>query len=186
MAALFSPRANLKARVTLIVALGLFAGAPLALMAWVRTPAATRQHAVVAQPVSFDHRLHAGGLGLDCRYCHTGVERSAVAGVPPTAACVGCHRPSLMQTGVFAPVRESQRTQKPIAWSRVNALPDFVFFDHSIHVAKGFGCAACHGRVEQMARVEQVTPMTMGWCMSCHRDPGPGLRRLTSCTTCHR
>lgn len=219
MPALFPRWTNVVARGSLLAIIAIAGGVPLGLMLWVRSPAATGQYANVSQPIPFDHRLHAGGLKLDCRYCHTGAERAASAGVPPTAACVGCHRPALMQTAVFAPVRRSQQTERPIAWNRVNALPDFVFFNHSIHVAKGIGCETCHGRVDQMARVQQATPMTMGWCLSCHRDPAPHLRppaevtvmgwdsahhrpqtdslaarlsrehavrRLTSCTTCHR
>ena len=219
MSALFPRWTNVVARGSLLALIVVAAGIPLGLMLWVRTSFATGAHTNVPQPVAFDHRLHAGGLGVDCRYCHASSERSATAGIPPTAACVGCHVDQVNASSILAPVRQSLATRKPIAWRRVNALPDFVFFDHSIHVAKGIGCESCHGRVDEMRRVEQAAPLSMGWCLGCHRDPAPYLRprsevttmgwdsaharprldslgarlmhvysvrRLTSCTTCHR
>ena len=216
MAALFPPWANAAARATLVACAVVGTGVPLGLMAWVRTPNATRQYAPVSQPVPFDHRLHVTGFGIDCRYCHSAVERSATAGIPATSMCVPCHTESWMRSPQLAPVRQSMATGQPIPWNRVHALPDFVYFDHSAHVTKGVGCETCHGRVDRMAQVYQAAPLTMQWCVSCHRDPAPHLRpdsaitamgwrggeaepalgrrlaatyrvrSLTNCTTCHR
>lgn len=183
MPALFPRWTNVVARGTLVAVAVIGVGVPAALMLWVRTSFATGEHATVAQPVPFDHRIHAHALRIDCRYCHATAEQAASAGLPPTSACVGCHNAVWLASAPFAPVRASLTSGRPIAWQRVNALPDFVFFNHSIHVAKGVGCETCHGRVDQMARVEQVTPMSMGWCLSCHRDPAPHLRPLTEITT---
>jgi hypothetical protein len=162
-----------------VVALGL----PLVLMAYVRTPLVTGERTTVAQPMPFDHRIHAHALRIDCAYCHATVTTAASAGVPPTTACVGCHNKALLASATFAPVRASLAAHKPIVWRRVNALPDFAFFNHSIHVAKGVGCETCHGRVDQMAQVWQATPLSMGWCVSCHRDPAPQLRPRAEITT---
>src|SRR5262249_29689936 len=161
---------------SLVMIVAIMIGVPIALMLWVRTSFAIGQYASVAQPIQFDHRVHAHSLRIDCRFCHSTVDVSAHAGVPPTTACVGCHTQAIQESKTFAPVRASLMANRPIAWQRVNELPDFVFFDHSIHVAKGVGCETCHGRVDRMARVSQVRPLTMGWCLSCHRDPAPNLR----------
>jgi hypothetical protein len=184
MPALFPRWSNAVARGTLLGALAVAVIIPLALMVWVRTGFATGRHARVVQPVSFDHRLHAHALRIDCAYCHSSVARAATAGFPPTSACIGCHNAALVQSAAFTPVRASLASGKPIRWQRVNALPDFVFFNHSIHVAKGLQCAACHGRVDRMATVRQEAPLSMGWCVSCHRQTG--IERLTDCSTCHR
>jgi hypothetical protein len=176
MSALFPRWTNVVARGSLLGLIALAGGVPLGLMLWVRTSFATGERADVPQPIPFDHRLHAGALQLDCRYCHASAVGAASAGIPPTAACIGCHNEPTLATEMFAPVRQSMETGRPIAWRRVDALPDFAFFDHSIHLAKGVGCETCHGRVDQMARVEQATPLSMNWCVSCHRDPTPHLR----------
>lgn len=197
MTALFPRWTNTFARWSLLAIASLAVGVPVALMVWVRTSYATGKHAVIAQPVPFDHRVHAGALRIDCRFCHASVERAATAGLPPTVSCVGCHHASLVASSVFAPVRTSLATQRPIPWRRVNALPDFVFFNHSIHVARGVRCETCHGDVRSMARVQQATSLSMGWCLGCHRNPiaEPGVpiavdqgthARLTNCSTCHR
>ena len=191
MPALFPRWTNAAARGSLLAIVAIAGGVPLGLMAWVRTSYATGEHAAITQPVQFDHRIHANALKIDCRYCHSTAERGPSAGLPPTVACVGCHNASLLEGAVFAPVRASLSSGRPIPWRRVNALPDFVFFDHSVHVTRGVTCATCHGDVERMARVEQAAPMTMQWCVSCHRDPGgvagvQHARSLTSCSSCHR
>ncbi|HVX42110.1 MAG TPA: cytochrome c3 family protein [Gemmatimonadaceae bacterium] len=219
MPALFPRWTNIVARGSLLAIFAIAGGVPIALMVWVRTSYATGEHANVTQPVPFDHRVHTAGLGLDCRYCHATVMRAASAGFPPSSACIGCHRPSIVNSTMLTPVRNSIATQRPVAWRRVDALPDFVFFNHSIHVAKGIGCETCHGRVARMGQVAQAAPLSMRWCLDCHRDPTPhirpreavtimgwdaahgrpradslgvrlaqlyGVRRLTSCTTCHR
>lgn len=182
MPALFPRWTNALARGSLFGLIVVAIGVPLGLMLWVRTSFATGQHAKVTQPVPFDHRLHAGGLAIDCRYCHATAERAASAGLPPTRACVGCHTDPMLAAPIFAPVRVSLASSRPISWNRVNALPDFVFFNHSIHIAKGVGCETCHGRVDEMAQVRQAAPLTMGWCLECHRDPAPHLRPRSAIT----
>lgn len=128
------------------------------------------------QPVAFSHKLHAGELGMDCRYCHSTVEKAAHAAVPPTAVCMGCHTQVLPKSPKLELVRQSYQTGKPIPWVRVHMLPDYSFFDHSVHVAAGVGCASCHGRIDKMTRVYQHQPLSMGWCLDCHRDPNKHLR----------
>jgi hypothetical protein len=136
----------------------------------------TRQSITPKQPVPFSHEHHVGGLGIDCRYCHTSVETSAFAGLPPTRTCMTCHSQLYTNAAMLAPVRQSLAEGKPIRWVRVNALPDYVYFDHSVHVANGIGCTTCHGRVQEMPLMRQAAPLTMGWCLNCHRDPKPYLR----------
>jgi len=128
------------------------------------------------QPVPYSHRLHAGELGLDCRYCHANVERSYEAMVPPTQTCLGCHNVVRTDSARLAPVRASWASNDPIPWVRVHKLPDHVFFDHSVHLAAAVGCATCHDRIDQMEVVRQQEPLSMAWCLDCHRDPGPNLR----------
>jgi hypothetical protein len=130
----------------------------------------------VEQPVPFSHAHHVDGLGIDCRYCHASVEVSAVAEVPPTHTCMTCHSQVWNDSPLLEPVRESYRTSTPILWNRVHDLPDFAYFNHSIHVNKGVGCATCHGPVDEMALTYQAEPLTMGWCLECHRDPAQFLR----------
>lgn len=130
----------------------------------------------VAQPVDFPHNTHVVDVGLDCRYCHTTVETSNTASVPSTETCMSCH--SQIRTGSpqLQAVFESWESGQPIAWNRVHDLPDYVFFDHSVHVNNGVGCTSCHGRVDQMRTAVKTEPMTMGWCLECHRDPATQLR----------
>ena len=130
----------------------------------------------VEQPVAFSHSLHAGSMGLDCRYCHTTVETSNFANVPATENCMTCHAEVRVNPARLAVVEESWDTAAPIAWNRVHDMPDFVFFDHSIHVAKGVGCSDCHGPVHQMEGMWKNEPMTMGWCLECHKSPEDYLR----------
>ncbi len=128
------------------------------------------------QPVPYSHRLHAGELGLDCRYCHANVERSAVAMVPPTETCMNCHSLIRTDSAKLALIRESWKTGKAMEWVRVHKLPDHAYFDHSVHLNAGVGCSTCHGRIDQMDVVRQDKPLSMGWCLECHRDPTPNLR----------
>ena len=128
------------------------------------------------QPVQFSHKHHVGDDGIDCRYCHTAVETSSTAGLPSTQTCMNCHAQIWNDSPYLAPVFESWRTGRPIAWQRVHDLPDFVFFNHSIHVAKGVGCATCHGQVDDMPLVWQEASLQMEWCLQCHRNPAPNLR----------
>ena len=131
------------------------------------------------QPVPYSHRLHAGEMELDCRYCHANVEQSHEAMVPPTQTCMGCHTQVHPDSQRLAPVRESFETGASVEWVRVHQIPDHVFFDHSVHLAAGVGCVTCHGRVDQMEVVQIDQPISMGWCLDCHRDPGPSLRPRT-------
>lgn len=176
MPQLFRPYANSVARIVLVaivVVPFLAIGVAYLIM---RSEYITDQTITLNQPVPFSHVHHVGDLGLDCRYCHTGVETSPVAGVPPTHVCMTCHSQLYTQTAMLAPVRESIAEDRPIRWNKVNKLPDYVYFDHSIHIAKGVGCSTCHGAVDQMPLMRQAAPLTMGWCLNCHRDPTPYLR----------
>ena len=130
----------------------------------------------VEQVVPFSHKHHVGDDGIDCRYCHTSVETSAFAGIPPTHTCMTCHSQLFTQEPVLAPVVQSLRSGKPIRWKRIHDLPDFVYFNHGIHVAKGVGCEECHGRVDRMPLTWRVAPLTMQWCLDCHRNPEMHLR----------
>ncbi len=128
------------------------------------------------QPIPYSHKLHVGDLGLDCRYCHNTVEHASRAAIPPTATCMNCHANVLKESPRLAPLREAMATDQPVPWIRIHQLPDYAYFDHSVHVAAGVGCATCHGRVDQMAVVSLHAPLSMSWCLDCHRDPVPSLR----------
>jgi hypothetical protein len=134
------------------------------------------------QPVDYSHALHAGKLGIDCRYCHTGVEAGANATIPPTQTCMNCHKSIRTNSAKLALVRESYGTGAPIEWIRIHDLPDFVYFNHSAHVRRGVGCVSCHGRIDKMDVVYQVGLLSMGWCLDCHRNPEPHLRPLDKLT----
>jgi len=125
------------------------------------------------QPVPYSHALHAGRLGIDCRYCHTTVEKAAFAALPPTQTCMNCHSTIRTQSALLLPVRQSWATGFPVEWVKIHDLPHYVYFNHSAHVNHGVGCIECHGRVDQM---DQAKPLSMGWCLDCHRDPGSHLR----------
>lgn len=146
------------------------------LLAYVRSPLVTNQARPVEQPIEFDHRHHAGDEQIDCRYCHWTVEKSPSAGIPSTTVCMSCHAQVWNKSPYLTEVRKAFFADQPIPWVRVHNLPDFVYFNHAIHVGKGVGCATCHGRVDQMAAIEQVSTLTMSWCLDCHRDPKPSLR----------
>ncbi|AGC47969.1 MULTISPECIES: cytochrome c3 family protein [Myxococcus] len=146
------------------------------LMAYVRSPYVTGQQMPIEQPIEFDHRHHAGDEKIDCQYCHFSVDKSPSAGIPSTTVCMSCHAQVWNKSPYLTEVRKAFFADAPIQWVRVHNLPDFVYFNHSIHVNKGVGCASCHGRVDQMAAVEQFAPLTMAWCLECHRNPEPHLR----------
>jgi hypothetical protein len=216
MASVFPPWSNTAFRAAIVVVAsgGLLAVA--APMIWVRTPWARGQLDVADQPVDFDHRHHARDDGIDCAYCHNTVRRAATAGIPSTDKCLGCHDQIWSRSPMLEVVRRSYFSGAPIPWNRVHQLPGFVYFNHSIHVTRGFGCATCHGRVDRMPAVFQVATLTMGWCLDCHRNPERyirppeevtnmgwsaegrqeelgrelvktlGIRSLTHCSTCHR
>lgn len=153
----------------------------LALFAWIfstllRSSYATNQGVVLKQPVPFSHDHHVAGLGIDCRYCHTTVEKSSTAGMPPTETCMNCHKQIWTNADMLEPVRASYRDNVPIQWARVHDLPDFVYFNHSVHVAKGIGCVTCHGEVDKMPLMFQQASLQMEWCLDCHRDPAQHVR----------
>ena len=128
------------------------------------------------QPVPYSHKLHAGILGMDCRYCHIGVEVSDHATVPASQTCMNCHKVIRPDSRWLLPVRLSASQDVPVEWVRIHDLPDYVHFNHSVHVTAGVGCVDCHGRIDQMERVHQVEPLSMSWCLDCHRDPAPYIR----------
>jgi len=214
--ALFNRWTNTVSRLSVVVLFGTPVVLISLLMLWVRTPYGTKQYREVLQPIQFDHRHHVSDEGIECRYCHTTVDKSPSAGIPSTTVCMSCHAQIWSKSPYLQMVREAYFTDRPIQWRRVHNLPDYVYFNHSIHVNKGVGCVTCHGRVDEMPAVNQVAPLTMGWCVECHRHPEPNLRPLeyitsmtwkpngdpetvgaelakkynvhtrTSCTTCHR
>lgn len=149
---------------------------PALLMAWVRSPLHTDVGRSVVQPVEFDHRHHVRDDGIHCQYCHYDSERSPAAGMPDTATCMGCHAQVWKDSPMLEPVRRSYYRDEPIMWNRVHDLPDFVYFDHAIHVKQGVGCETCHGRVDLMAAVVKTETLQMGWCLECHRNPEAYLR----------
>ncbi len=216
MSQIFHRSTNTFSRITIFGAVFI-----LALLTWAfgelsRSTYATQAGVDREQPVPFSHAHHVGGIGLDCRYCHTSVENSSFAGIPPTKTCMNCHSQIWLSSPTLEPVRESFRTGKSIKWTRVHDLPDFAYFNHSIHLKKGVGCGTCHGRVDKMPLVYQERSLQMEWCLDCHRNPEKYVRpradvfrpdyeppedqmalgrRLvseysienrTSCSTCHR
>ncbi|MCJ7753163.1 MAG: cytochrome c3 family protein [Thermoanaerobaculales bacterium] len=140
------------------------------------SPVATDVGYQPVQPVPYSHALHVGQLGMDCRYCHTGVENTAAATIPPTQTCMNCHKMVRASSEKLIPILESYSTGMPVEWIRVHDLPDYVYFNHSAHVRRGVGCISCHGRIDTMEVVTQVKPLSMGWCLECHRNPEPHLR----------
>jgi len=210
---LYPPWSNTAFRLALGALVLLGASVVIGPMLYVRTTYNTSQFVPWDQPVEFDHRHHVRDDGIECLYCHSAAERSATAGVPATAVCMGCHTQIWNQSPLLEVVRRSYFSGAPINWKRVHNLPDFVYFNHSVHIARGLACAQCHGDVGTMARVVQVQPLTMGWCLDCHRDAQHALSRtgvptdawdasvrmfiatpggdrqitsLTTCTACHR
>jgi hypothetical protein len=141
-----------------------------------RSPYVTYAGIARPQPAPFSHQHHVAGLGIDCRYCHTSVETSNFAGIPPTATCMNCHRQIWTGAPMLEPVRESFKTGKSLVWNRVNDLPDFVYFNHSIHINKGVGCNTCHGPVDRMPLMYNYASLQMEWCLDCHRAPEKNLR----------
>lgn len=215
MSQIFHRSTNTLSKVSIFGAV-LIAGAAFGLIDRLsRSGYTTRQGVVLQQPVPFSHDHHVTGLGLDCRYCHTSVETSNSAGIPPLQTCYNCHKEIWKQAPMLAPVRDGMRDSQPIRWTRVHDLPDYVYFNHSIHVNKGVACVTCHGRVDQMPLMFQNATLLMQWCVDCHRDTQANLsprdevfsmtasrgtvpasldphelamkeHQLTSCSTCHR
>jgi hypothetical protein len=216
MAQIFHPSTNTISRVTIFGGALLVVALVAALAAINESPYITEAGVARSQPVPFSHKHHVADDGIDCRYCHTSVEESSFAGIPPTKTCMNCHTQIWSDSPMLEPVRQSFRTDQAIPWTRVHNLPGFVYFDHSIHVHKGVGCSTCHGRIDQMPLTERENTLYMDWCLECHRAPeryvrpreqvfnmeyvAPAdqvalgakliqeyqIRKLTSCSTCHR
>jgi len=176
VAQVFKPSANTYARLSIFGALFAVAGGLYAAAAFNRSDYMTQARVAREQPVPFSHRHHAGELGIDCRYCHTSVERSAFAGIPATEICMNCHAQIWKDSPTLEPVRASFASDRSVEWVKVHDLPDFVYFDHSIHVAKGIGCVSCHGRVDRMNLTWQENSLQMEWCLDCHRHPERNVR----------
>ncbi|MCK6556165.1 cytochrome c family protein [Candidatus Binatia bacterium] len=176
MAQIFPRSANDVVRASLVGLLVLVGG--LGATGWFvnKSGYVTRAGLAVEQPIQFSHKHHAGELGIDCRYCHSAVERSHNAGIPATQVCMNCHNQIWADSPTLEPVRSSWRTEEPIVWNKVYDLPNFVYFNHSIHVTQGIGCATCHGRVDQMNLIYQVPSLQMEWCLGCHRQPEKFIR----------
>jgi hypothetical protein len=176
MAQLFSPRANVRSHVILFGAVALICGAGWATSAIYWSPYTTDVDVPLDQPVPFSHKHHVAEDGIDCRYCHTSAEKSAFAGMPSTETCMTCHSQIWTDAPALAPVRASLATNTPMKWNRVNDLPDYAYFNHSIHVAKGIGCSTCHGHVDQMPLTRKAETLYMKWCLECHRNPQKYIR----------
>jgi len=176
MSQIFPRSANAVAKASLIIVgtlLLLVGGLVFSLM---RSPWQTRQNETVVQPIQFSHAHHVGGEGFDCRYCHTSVETSAFAGIPPTKTCMNCHSVLFTNAPILEPVRASFKNDTPLTWIRVNYLPDFVYFSHKIHIKQGVGCVTCHGQVDKMPLMYQARSLQMEFCLDCHRAPEKYLR----------
>ena len=176
MAQLFPKSANKLAPASIVALVLVAGGAVGSLVALDYSGFNQRRGQTVEQQIPFSHEHHVSGLGIDCRYCHTAVEQSAQAGIPPTKTCMNCHSQIWNQSPTLEPVRASLRSGQSIQWVKVNDLPDFVYFNHSAHVNKGVGCTTCHGQVGEMPLVYQATSMQMNWCLDCHRNPEKFLR----------
>jgi hypothetical protein len=183
MSQIFRPSANTLSKLSLFGVLTAAAGLILVAMALGRSSYVTRANEFVEQPIQFSHLHHVKDDGIDCRYCHTSVESSAFAGIPPTKTCMNCHSQLFNTAPILEPVRASFRNDTPIRWVRVHDLPDFVYFNHSIHVKKGVGCETCHGRVDEMPLMRQQNTLQMQWCLDCHRAPEQFVRPRSEITT---
>ncbi len=173
---IFHRSANVISRASIYAGIFTLAGVLWACIQFQRSPYVTYAGVARPQPVPFSHQHHVAGDGLDCRYCHTSVETSNFAGIPPTKTCMNCHSQIWTNADLLEPVRESFRSGKSLVWSRVNDLPDFVYFDHSIHINKGVGCNTCHGPVDRMPLMYNYASLQMEWCIECHRAPEKNLR----------
>ncbi len=176
MAQVFDRSSNALARFSLVLTGVIVIALGVTLDQLQRSPWVTRQGQRPDQPVPFSHKHHVQGLGLQCQYCHTQVEKAAYAGIPPTKTCINCHAQIWTNAELLEPVRQSWATGASIQWIRVHDLPDYVYFNHGIHVNKGIGCASCHGRVDEMPLMYQQNTLQMEWCLNCHRNPAVNLR----------
>ena len=171
MAQVFPAKANTISRLSLLGGVVLLGVIGLGFWLVPRSSYVTEVGVPLPQPVPFSHKHHVGDDGIDCRYCHTSVEESAFAGIPPTKTCMNCHRQIWADSPMLAPVRDSFKNGTPLEWTRVHNLPGYVYFNHSIHVKKGVGCETCHGRIDQMPGIYQANTLQMEWCLDCHRAP---------------
>ncbi len=176
MAQIFHPSTNTISKVSIFGGVFLIGGLVWLMLFMSRSSYVTQVSVPRKQPVPFSHKHHVSGLGIDCRHCHSTVEESAFAGLPPTKTCINCHSQVWSDSPMLEPVRESYRTDTALEWTRVHDLPDYVYFNHSIHVSKGVGCASCHGRVDQMPLMWKANSLQMEWCLDCHRHPEQHLR----------
>ncbi|HZL25533.1 MAG TPA: cytochrome c3 family protein [Acidobacteriaceae bacterium] len=176
MAQVFDRNSNALARMSLVLTGLIVISLGVALNSLQRSPWVTRQGQRPDQPIPFSHKHHVEGLGLQCQYCHTSVEKSSYAGIPPTKTCINCHSEIWTNAEMLQPVRTSWATGASINWIRVHDLPDYVYFNHEIHVNKGIGCASCHGRVDEMPLMYEENSLQMEWCLNCHRNPATNLR----------
>lgn len=176
MAQIFHPSTNPFSKVSIAGLLALLLAGGLFAYSYWRSPYITGEAVAPAQPVPFSHKHHVQELGIDCRFCHTSVEDSAFAGIPPTETCMTCHSQIWADSPMLEPVRASFRSDQSLPWTRVHDLPDFVYFNHAVHVRKGIGCATCHGRVDENNLTPKGASLQMIWCLDCHRDPEPSLR----------
>jgi len=183
MPQIFRRSANTLSKVSIFGLLSLVGGLILLAIVLSRSSYVTRQQIFVEQPLQFSHMHHVTDDGIDCRYCHTSVETSSFAGIPPTKTCMNCHSVLFANAAFLEPVRASFRDNRPLHWVRVHDLPDFVYFNHSIHIKKGVGCETCHGRIDQMPLTYQQNSLLMEWCVDCHRNPAPNLRPRAEITT---
>src|SRR5262245_30296474 len=183
MPQIFRKSANTLSKVSIFGLFSLVSGLILLAIVVARSSYVTRQEIFVEQPLQFSHMHHVTDDGIDCRYCHTSVETSSFAGIPPTKTCMNCHSQLFSTESILEPVRASFREDKPLRWVRVHDLPDFVYFNHSIHVKKGVGCETCHGRIDQMPLTLQENSLQMEWCINCHRNPEQFLRPRSEITT---
>ena len=179
MAQIFDRSSNSLARMSLVLTGLIVIALGVTLNSLQRSPWVTRQGQRPDQPVPFSHKHHVQGLGLQCQYCHTSVEKSSYAGIPPTKTCINCHSQIWTNAALLEPVRKSWATGESLVWTKVHDLPDYVYFNHSIHVNKGLGCASCHGRVDLMPLMYQQNTLQMEWCLNCHRDPAKNLRPVS-------
>ncbi len=173
---IFHRSSNVIARASIYAGIFTLAGVLWACIQFQRSPYVTYAGIARPQPAPFSHEHHVAAIGIDCRYCHTSVETSSFAGIPPTKTCMNCHSQIWTNAAYLEPVRESFRSGNSLVWNRVNDLPDFVYFDHSIHVAKGVGCNTCHGPVDRMPLMYNYASLQMEWCINCHRAPEKNLR----------
>jgi hypothetical protein len=185
MAQIFRRRANALARTGVAAVILLAGGLSLIALGVMRSPYVTNVGIPRQQPIPYSHKLHVGQLGLDCRYCHTSVESSSFAGLPATETCMNCHSQVGLDNSVLEPVRKSYQEGRSIEWTRVNDLPDYVYFDHSIHIHKGVGCITCHGQVDQLDVMVPSRAWSMDTCLECHRNPIPYLRPRSDIFSMH-